>query len=77
MCVLARNGTVSLQVSFCLIISESLNEYKICVPKLYAYLVEEMLKIINMEAQHEHSGGLVKGCIVGIITQTVILFRQP
>jgi len=36
-----------------------------------------MLKIINMEAQHEHSGGLVKGCIVGIITQTVILFRQP
>jgi len=47
------------------------------VPKLYTYLVEEMLKIINMEAQHENSNGLIKGCIVRIITQTMILYLQP
>jgi hypothetical protein len=47
------------------------------VPKLCTYLVEEMLKIINMEAQHEHTNGLIKGCIFGIITQTMLLYLQP
>jgi hypothetical protein len=52
MYVLARNGTVSPQVSFCLIIGESITAYKICLPELYTSLVEEMLKIINMEAKY-------------------------
>jgi hypothetical protein len=77
MCVLARNGTVSPQVSFCLIIGESVTAYEMSVTKLYTYLVEEMLKIINIEAQYEHSNGLINGCIVGVSTQTITLYLQP
>jgi len=30
-----------------------------------------------MEAQHEHSNSLIKGWIVGIIAQTMILYLHP
>jgi len=28
-----------------------------------------------MEAQHEHSNILIKGCIIGIITQTILYLQ--